>query len=284
MKVYDRLVEWTSELGEGSYGRFQSTHDWLFGLQDPGGLAPPAYRTALNLAMLGYLEIDWGSMRWAAAPPILTLLPSGGGYGLAVGARTRAFSAALAEATGPDAIDVVAYPRRQPSAPEAIFIGGTARSVRDLSSTLGIEYEFNVADRLSRLLPDFSASLSIGSAAPPSDAFPVERWSPRMFRWTGYTKRPPPGLYRVKQYTRRVHRFLDSDGNWFELDGPTGMYAELDRTSTNVLRYRRDTINGTLFVPLGAPLPALQARSAALSCGLAPYVPHYTDRFEDQRL
>ncbi len=59
-------------------------------------------------------------------------------------------------------------------------------------------------------------------------------------------------------------------GMYYALDRATAIYAELRRCGRGVLQYQRNNVNGTLIVPFHAQLPALQARTAAMCCGLMP--------------
>ena len=56
MNRYDRLLEWASEIGAGSWASWRGTCSYL---------GVPASSAARKLAALGHIEFDWISNRFA---------------------------------------------------------------------------------------------------------------------------------------------------------------------------------------------------------------------------
>jgi hypothetical protein len=79
-----------------------------------------------------------------------------------------------------------------------------------------------------------------------------------------------PGFYRYAAPDRPRFRLIESTESVYDVDLTFGVYAALSRWGANRMRYLPASVNGLLEVPLRAPLPTLQARTAALCSGLAP--------------
>lgn len=264
------MLEWISERGAGSWQQFRSAHDWLFE-KPTDSWQPTASWSARTLGTLGHIEFDWYAGRWAAPEPVLTLIPSAGAHALLTGGRTRTLHDRLTSAVWHESDDVYLVERSQANAPTALLIAGEDEtSIESLASRLDIAYDFSVSDRLSRLLPTLDSYLARGRAMPAPAGFGVTRFDVVELAWRDTESDREPGFYRYDNIARPAFRLLDHDDEVYELDIATGVYAALSRWGENVLSYSPDSVNGTFTVPLGAPLPTLQARTAALCSGLAP--------------
>jgi hypothetical protein len=267
---YNLFLEWLSESGCGTWSDFARVHQWLFP-SAPGRRPVKPNHTASMLASLGHVEIDWHEGRWSVAPPILTILPGAGEHAVLVGSRTRTLAARLEKATAVDATDDLllrVFP--QASAPDAVFVACTNESnVLDLATTLGIGFEYSVAGRLSALLTPVSEGL-IPVASPPESALERQRWDPRTLRWNPAVGQWQAGLYRYRTAGLRKYRYFTDSSTCYRVEFPVGAYVELRRIGSNVLTYSYEGVNGVLSVPARVPLPALQARVAALCSGIAP--------------
>lgn len=273
---FETLLEWTSERGAGSLDIFRQTHDWLINMGRQKRI--PAEVTMATLSRLSHIEVDWRSSTWAAAPPVLTVIPDAGGHALLAGARTRTLLQHLGSELSAEGVTDLFYDRRsQGDAPDAIFIAMNDESdVEQLASNLGVSYEYSVADRLSRVLPSLNSVLSASRSTPPATGFEVKRFDARALRWRASTSFSAPGLYTFLLPGYSEYRFRTSNLT-FAVDRATGIYSELRRDNQNVLRYAKEPRNGTLIVPLDAPLPILQARTAVMCSGLDAY-PIFGDR------
>lgn len=270
---WNALAQWIGESGSGSWSQFKETFRWLSADdQPPGGV--PAHRAALQLSGLGYMEMDWQEGRWAAAPPCLTLVPDAGGAGLLVGGRTRHLMARIEAETAESAtLHVLGHRHAQAQAPDAFYFTADLGELEALAARIGIQFEHSIANRMNRLLPKLSTTLALGrTEAPPPQGFEISQWQAP--GWNSVTSTDRPGLYKGGAFGRPRYWFILDDARTSNVDGPTGFYAELSRTRRPVLRYKKETVNGTLFRPLWAPFPLLQERTAVLSSGLAPYCPN----------
>jgi len=267
---YNLLLEWLSESGCGTWSDFARVHEWLFP-SVPGRTPVNPYHTASMLASLGHVEVDWHEGRWSIAPPVLTILPGAGEHAVLVGSRTRTLTARLEKATAEDATDDLllrVYP--QATAPDAVFVACTSESdVFDLAASLGIAFEYSVAGRLCALLTPVSESL-VPVASPPESALERQQWDPRTLRWNPAVGEWQVGLYRYRTAGLRKYRYFTDRSTCFVVEFPVGAYMELQRISSNLVSYASEEVNGVLSAPARVPLPALQARVAALCSGVAP--------------
>jgi hypothetical protein len=265
--VRELLLDWASERGHGSWQEFRDAHDWLF---EGADRRPQPGTTAHAFSILGHLEVDWQEGRWAAAPPVLTLLPRAGEHAVLTGARTRALSNALEAATA-DKEDFFCERYPQEWGPDAQFVAGRDETALEgLATGLGIAYEPCISDRLAQVLPPLDSFISLARSTPAARGYGVRRFHVKTLLFAPTDDDSTPGLYQYGVNRRRVYRWHDESGSHYALDFATGIYAELRRSGCNELRYVRDNINGTLTVPFRAQLPALHARAAALCSGLMP--------------
>lgn len=266
---FDLLIEWASERGEGSWQQLRDAHEWIATAYPTNtSWRPTAGYAARRLATLGHLEVDWHHGRWAVSPPLLTILPSAGAHALLTGARTRALMDRLTNAT--DDPRLYLTPCAQRLAPTAILIACEDETdIESLAERLGIGYEFSVSDRLSELLPELDSYLALASAMPAPRGYGVAQLDLHRLDWADAESDRAPGLYRYDAHGRPAFRLLDGD-EIYAVDWAIGAWAALSRWGENKLLYREEAVNGTLVAPVGAPLPTLHARAAALCSGLTP--------------
>lgn len=268
---HDLLLEWVSERGSGRWQAFRDAHAWIRPDVDrqPWETASFAVR---QLSALGHVEVDWRSSIWAAAPPLLTVLPSAGAHALLTGGRTRELSDRLAEELDGRGDLFGLPPIEQPHAPSALLIASEdERSVRSLASSLGIEFSHSVSSQLAAILPPLDSYLALARSSPAPKGYGVQALEPSELQWIDVEDDDEPGLYRYQAPAGPAFRLIDGEGVDFAVDLAIGVYALLSHSgSTQRLRWFRNSLNGELEVPLRAPLPTLQARAAVLCSGLAP--------------
>ena len=263
---HELLLQWVSERGSGSWGEFRDAFRWAL----PDARAGGAQSCMRRLTTLAQIEIDWDSGTWAAAPTVVTLLPSAGGHGLLAGARTGRLRALLADGLD-EAPHVFAFFREQEDAPDVCFIAcDSEEDLSQLAIQLGIPFEHSVADRVATLLPPIDAMLAERASTPGVPDLGVDRFDVVVDRWRPVESDTEPGLYRYEHRGREL-RWVDDERRPYRVEFALGAYCELRRLrNSETLHWMELPVNGTLSVPLKAPLPVLQARAATMCSGLAP--------------
>jgi hypothetical protein len=267
----DLLLEWASERGSGSWGQFREAQAWIESGRDRKPWET-ASLVAAQMSALGHIEVDWRSSRWAAAPPVITLLPSAGAHALLTGGRTRELRDRL-EAELANRSDLFLLdPVKQELAPSALLIAcEDERSMRSLAVALGIEATFSVASRLTGILPALSSYLELAGTTPAPYGYGVEMLNLDGLHWEDVDEDRLPGLYRYQAPDGRRFRLIDGEGGRFDVDLAVGAYAALATAGEDRrLKWFRNSLNGELQIPLRAPLPTLHARALALCSGFAP--------------
>jgi hypothetical protein len=220
------------------------------------------------------MEIDWQDGKWATTLPCITLVPDAGGAGLLVGGRTRQLMTSIEKETDESTtLHILTHKHKQVGAPDAIYFTADLGHLEELTKRLAIRFEYSIADRIHNLLPELSATLGLGStSAPPPQGFEISKWMAP--GWESVRSTNAAGLYKGGAFGRPRYWFVGEEGRIFNVDGPTGFYAELSRKEFEALRYKNESVNGSLFRPIWAPLPLLQERAAVLCSGLAPFCPN----------
>jgi hypothetical protein len=268
---HDLLLEWVSERGEGSWPKLREAHTWL---RAESEVEPweTASLIARQMSALGHLELDWRRSRWAACPPMLTLLPSAGAHALLTGGRTRELLDRLAAAKEERGDIFCLDPIEQALAPSALLIAcDDERAMRDLASSLGIASSYSVASQLAGVLPDLDSYLHQAATTPAPSGYGVQMLGLERLDWSDVEDDRDQGLYRYEAPAGRRFRYVDGSGTSHEVDLAIGTYAALrESPGRGWLKWFRKSLNGDLEVRLRAPLPTLHARAAALCSGLAP--------------
>jgi hypothetical protein len=198
------------------------------------------------------------------------MLPLAGGYGIATGGRTRAFvdqlQTAAAQRSGLWLTQV-----QQADAPTALFLQCEDESeVALLAADLKIPFAPLAGEQFSSVLPDLSAEARSYPDGAPNRGFETQRFDTATLSWQPHDRMSTPGLYRVEVPWRTQTWWSPKSGHYAEVAFADGVYQELRRVDCQVLQWQADSRNGTLLVPLQAPLPLLHARAANLCSGLAP--------------
>ncbi|MCQ0025352.1 hypothetical protein M4914_22055 [Streptomyces somaliensis DSM 40738] len=229
-------------------------------------------------AALGFIDVDLRADRWSVAPPVLTRLPHADGLAVLTGARTAWISTRVEEAAQ-EWMELIAVPHR-PEPGEAplpdtlLFQYEDLRTLREAAELLGARYVPCAALQLAELLPRATPG---PESAPPggSTADTLEKYELRLRRFLPVTGDDEDGLYRWRgaDYARltRIRR----NGVFHAVEREMGVYLELARHRTGVMRWRPEsgkgrTGVGRLFVDRYAPLPALHERAAVLCSGFPP--------------
>ena len=262
---YERLLNWMSELGGGSFAQFDAAHSWATrGSSIWSG--PGALR---ELSALGHIEVDWGTRRWVAARPCITLLPDAAGHGLVVGGRTARLTRALLDEV--DALDAEAIARSQRDAPDVVYIQADSEvALAGVAAGLGVSYVHSVVDDLGDLLPSLAMLITDTETHPIVQHYGIERYDLDA-RWLAVETDDEPGLYRYERPGPRAVHFVDAAAQRYAIPFAIGVWLEARRTeTTDWIWWHPDAVNGTLDVPFNLPLPPLHARAATLCSGLTP--------------
>lgn len=225
--------------------------------------------------MLGHVEFDYDTRRFAAAPSALTTIPGLPGRLLLTGARGHGLVAELGElaASGAWDVDVARDLCHQfGAAPSSAFIEADPADVAGFAHAAGIAYAAGAAEAISRLLPDIRLETAT-VAHRPDERFPHALVDPDTFqpRWDDPGRDGEAGLWLYRTWGRRREMVL-SDGDSeprLALDADYGPYLmSRPADSDPIIEYRRS--HRLLIVNAAAPLPALHARGACLCSGRLP--------------
>jgi hypothetical protein len=214
------------------------------------------------------------------APPVLTRLPHADGLAVLTGARTAEISTRVGEAAQ-EWMELIAVPHR-PEAGEAplpdtlLFQYEDPRTLREAAEFLGARYVPCAALQLMELLPQ----AVVGSeSAPPggSTVNTLEKYELRFQRFVPVARDDEDGLYRWRGADYARLNRLRRNGVFHAVERETGIYLELARHRTGVMRWRPESGKGRvgigrLLVDRYAPLPALHERAAVLCSGFPPSV------------
>lgn len=265
-QAHDVLLTWCSEVGSGDLDQFRRSCAYL-------SLNPRDAASALS--MLGHVEFDYDTRRFAAAPSTLTTIPGLPGRLLLTGARNHGLLAQLADvaADGEWDVDVARDPCHHfGAAPSSVFVDADPASAAGFAHAAGLKYAPDAATELSRLLPDVRLETAT-VAHRPDERFPHARVDPHTFqpRWDDAGRDRGAGLWFYRTWGRRREVVL-YDGQSeprLVLDGDLGPYLmSRPADSDPIIEYRRS--HRLLIVNAAAPLPALHARSACLCSGRLP--------------
>lgn len=265
-QAHDALLTWCSEIGSASLDEFR--HACLHLKLRPGA-------AARGLSMLGHVEFDHDSRRFAAAPSTLTTIPGLPGRLLLTGARGHGLIAQLAQlaAGGPWDVDVSRDLCHQfGTGPSSAFIDADPADAADFAAAAGIDYAPAAAEAISLLMPDVRIETAT-VAHRPDNRFPHALVDPQTLepRWDDPGRDGELGLWLYRTWGRRREMVI-ADGESeprLVLDADCAPYLMVrsDDSDPNI-EYRRS--HRLLIVNSAAQLPALQARCACLCSGRLP--------------
>jgi hypothetical protein len=281
---HDLLLEWASEKGAGDWQEMREAWDFITREHRREGADPAerAWVAAAGLSALAHIEIAWdGYDRWAAAPPVLTMLPHSGGRALLTGARTRALYWPSGPVPGEpsgllhdegERLDLWVDPIPRRGSPTAVLVAcNDPGDAEALASACGIAFSYSVSDQLSAMLPSLAAAQRLWAPGPLPQGFPVEAFDPDELGWRESDEDEAargPGLYRCKTWKAFVHVLLTGTGARLRVPREPAVYERLRWQGRSVLHY--DERASELWVPSHARLPWMQERAAVLCSGQLP--------------
>ena len=261
MGGHDLLLEWASELADGSWAH------WCDACSE---LSVEPTLAMLNLAALGHVEMDWSANRFCCPPPTAAFLHRSSGCVLLTGARPRGLLDRLAEleAELEDLDFAVHEPCAQRHGPRTVLIEVELDDAQRFCDAAELVWVFDPAGRISQELPVATLEeLASREDWPPRDDVPRVRFNPQTLSYR--PDRGPGserGLWRYDGY-RRAEAWFNDGQYWWRV--PTREYAPyLAHPDVTFLRYRETARQ--LIVPGAVPLPPLQARATTLASGRLP--------------
>lgn len=264
------LLNWASEIGEGSLTEWRAGATWAI----PGLERAGANRMLAGLAALGHVEVDWEAGDWRVAEPALTLLPDAGGHGFLTGARTASYRQQLESDPAPD-IDALLMFKEQSDGPDSCYVSASSEGeMEELADIIGARYSHSVPLRLSPLLPGIGQMIADRSSLRGKPDLGLERFEVETLSFAEVESDSAPGLYRYDSPGRPELRWIDDEDSVYKVDLSVGTHAEISRVSpedgAGAIQWRPAGTNGNLEVRLTAPLPLLHSRAATLCSGRIP--------------
>jgi hypothetical protein len=257
---FDALLEWASELSEGSWSQ------WREACRELDIEPTPAIQ---DLAALGHIEVDWTADRFSCPPPTAAFLHCSSGSMLLTGARPRGmldrFEVLASEHEDLDFF--IHDPVFQQHGPKTVLIEVELDDVEQLCGVLSLEYVFDPAGRIAEKLGVATLEhVAHREDWPPRDDIPRRAFNPEELRFRPATDGDTPGLWWYEGY-RREEAWIRDKSQWWQV--PTREYAPyLAYPDATFLRYSPK--RKQLSVPALVPLPPLQARAATLASGRLP--------------
>jgi hypothetical protein len=258
---YDVLLEWASELAEGSWDQWREACVELD--------IEPTFAMQ-SLTALGHAEMDWSQNRFACPPPTAAFLHRSSGCVLLTGARPRGLLDRLAELESQlQELDFAIHePSAQPHGPQTVLIEVEFDDAEELCAAAGLTWVFDPADRIAEALPAASlAAVASREDWPPRDDVPRRRFDPTTMEYrVDAAPDSERGLWHYDGYRRAEAWLFDGECWWYVPTREYGPY--LTHPDIGFLRYRQAARQ--LLVPRSTPLPPLQARAATLASGRLP--------------
>ena len=262
---WDRLLEWMSHLGSGTWEMFRGTVDGLADEDDNDANRHLLHRN-LRIAFsdLGHADFHiGGSRRWRSRRPALVGLSDGENEHLFTGGRSASLASELT-ASARDAKAVVTSVQEFPQLSRVQVTGEPDRLAR-LAQDLGIDYLKNGATTLAARLSPLQRTFEACAEADEPIGWNVRSWSFAHAQWVARR------LHRsLREYSNRhgARRYFVDTGRrkpLHEVERRAGMYYAARTTRIRLITYSHS--DRTLQVPRWAPLPTEHARIACLAGG-----------------
>ena len=262
----DRLLEWMTHLGSGSWDAFREAVDDL----DDGESADDAQKlhraVRIGFSDLGYADFFVnGSRRWRVRRPALAELIGNEDAHMLIGGRTRELLDRVKLIAGPNGEASMTI-REEQFGPSPVRIEADPRYLRELAAKLGIQYLPKAAHTLAARLPSSRGTLHEAEQVEEPINWTVRSWSFRDVQWVSERDDRTIREYTNRYGRRRYLVSTDRGRSLREVEPRAGMYCAALVRGARIAKY--NNMEGTLQVPVWAPLPAEHARVACLSGGL----------------
>jgi hypothetical protein len=254
VNAYDKLLEWASEVGNGSWQSWRDAAAYLD--VNPDGAAQ-------SLGALGHVEFDWLRNRFAVAPSTAVLTLHSSSCLLLTGARRRGVREQLKELDATDEYGIVLRePVVQQEGPETWLVQADVDEMQRFASDAGFGFEIDSGRRMLEALPPATLE-ACAERERPDDRFARMWLNPKSRFWNTNANPSTDGLWWVDE-PRRDIAFIRQEAEWYRVTtreyGPYLAYPDQSFITYN-------SVLGILTVDNEAPLPPLVARAATLQSG-----------------
>ena len=271
---YDRLLQWLSARGEGTWAAFAQACEMLEVTEDRG-----TARSAIRrLSLLGHMDCSADGSRWSISPSALVRFPDNKEDGFISGQRTSTLIHNLG-ALAPMSKTIQSH-----------FAGPTRFSwdngpafSSDSLANLGVEDGGVTAERLAELLPELHEWKDSLQPLPglSTTSYRIEKWQGDKFlpcdtvRERNGVYEAETGMYRLSRDGDKTSRtltvFFDLParqwlrGDWYGL-----RFLALEAGRSGAIAVH-DSSYGKLFIPESQRWPLLYERALTLASGLLPH-------------
>ena len=265
----DRLLEWMTHVGSGSWDAFRDATDEVDEIVERED--PQAWYRTLRIAMSDMGHADFfvgGSRRWVVRRPVLAGLAGDESAHLFTGGRTSKLLDALEQRITGSANGAVVVAEGG-AGPSCVKVKGEVGALREVADALRIQF-----------LPKASLTLAGGAASMKGvledrggDDEPinwdVRSWSFREMRWVAGRRDRTVREYSNRHGMRRYLLSVDHRNSLQEVEKRAGIYCAALMRKKRIVDYSPG--ERTLSVPYWAPLPAEHARAACLAAGVPAF-------------
>jgi hypothetical protein len=259
MNDYDRLLEWASERGEGTWRQWRDACEYL-------NVEPN--QASRGLSALGHVEFDWTDNRFSCAPASAVLTLHSSGCVVVTGARPRGLRGRLEELYADEdaTYDVdLREPVPQARGPETWLVEAAMEDVAAFCEAAELKFELDSGRRIASALPVATLE-TVAYAERPDGRFPRKRFDPRLRTLRPESTDAADGLWWVEEFRRDV-AFIRHAVEWYRV--PTREYGPyLAYPDTSFISYSAKL--EFMTVDNEAPLPPLVARALTLQSGRLP--------------
>ena len=279
---WDRLLEWMTHIGSGSWEGFRQAVDELG--DPPEEERHRLYRTLrVALSDLGHADFFiGGSRRWGVRRPALIATASGDDEFILSGGRGSGLVEEICVAA--QDLGVLATVGEDDPGLSRVRLRGEGNAIQELARRLELDHLPHALGALVAALPDLREAATGADSVPAPRNWDVRSWSFRDARWVDGR------LHRtVREYANRygVRRYLlkrEPRAPLVEVEKRAGMYCAALFANAPIVQYSRH--EQSLRVPLWAPLPADYSRVACLAGGRPAVVEdgHIVFKRIDQRV
>ena len=271
---YDRLLQWMSTRGEGTWAAFVQACEMLK-ITDDRRIARSAFR---RLSLLGHMDCSADGSRWSVSPATLVRFPDNKEGGFVSGQRTTTLIRGLrgiAPMTETVQSHLAGPPRFSWESDPACAADGL--------TNLGIEDGGATAKRLAELLPELREWKDSLQPVPglSTASYRVEKWQGNAFLPCN-TVREQNGVYHAEVGMYRLSRDGDRSGRtrtmffdpatqrWLRGDWYGLRFLALEAGPGGV-RAVHNSREEQLLIPESQHWPLLYERALTLASGLLPH-------------